>query len=50
MPLEIYLQREADPDAAIALSFLLIVVAAVVVVGVGSSRLGGWSSSVPSRG
>lgn len=31
LPLEIYLQREADPDAAIALSFLLILVAAAVI-------------------
>jgi len=31
MPLEIYLQRETDPDAAIALSLVLVVVAVVVV-------------------
>lgn len=31
LPLEIYLQRESDPDAAVALSFLLIAVAIVVV-------------------
>ncbi|POH58397.1 ABC transporter permease [Arthrobacter glacialis] len=31
LPLEIYLQRETDPEAAVALSFLLIAVAAVVV-------------------
>ncbi|WP_104089615.1 ABC transporter permease [Arthrobacter sp. GMC3] len=31
LPLEIYLQREIDPDAAVALSFLLIAVALVVV-------------------
>lgn len=31
LPLEIYLQRETDPDVAVALSFLLIAVAAVVV-------------------
>lgn len=31
LPLEIYLQRESDPDAAVALSFLLIAVALVVV-------------------
>jgi molybdate transport system permease protein len=31
LPLEIYLQREVDPDAAVALSFLLVVVAIVVV-------------------
>lgn len=39
LPLEIYLQREADPDAAVALSVLLVVVAAVVVIGLGSRRL-----------
>jgi molybdate transport system permease protein len=31
LPLEIYLQREADPDAAIALSLILVVVAALVI-------------------
>ncbi|GAB3622610.1 ABC transporter permease [Mariniluteicoccus endophyticus] len=31
LPLEIYLQREADPDAAVALSLLLVVVAGVIV-------------------
>lgn len=31
LPLEIYLQRETDPDAAVALSFLLIAVAVLVV-------------------
>lgn len=39
MPLEIYLQREADPDAAVALSVLLVAVAAMVVLGLGSRRL-----------
>lgn len=37
LPLEIYLQRETDPDAALALSLLLIV-AAIVVVGIAGSR------------
>lgn len=32
LPLEIYLQRETDPQAAVALSLLLIVVAAVIVL------------------
>ncbi len=32
LPLEIYLQRETDPDAAVALSLVLVVVAVVVVV------------------
>ncbi len=31
LPLEIYLQREADPDAAVALSLLLIVVSVLVI-------------------
>jgi len=31
IPLEIYLQREVDPDAAVALSLLLIVIALVIV-------------------
>jgi molybdate transport system permease protein len=41
LPLEIYLQRETDPDAAIALSLLLVVVAAVVVITAGGRRLAG---------
>jgi molybdate transport system permease protein len=41
LPLEIYLQRETDPDAAIALSLLLIVVAAVVVITAGGRSLAG---------
>lgn len=32
LPLEIYLQREIDPDAAVALSMLLVAVAAIIVV------------------
>jgi molybdate transport system permease protein len=43
LPLEIYLQRESDPDAAVALSILLVVVAALVVLGLGVQRLSGWS-------
>lgn len=31
LPLEIYLQREVDADSAIALSLLLVVVAALVI-------------------
>jgi molybdate transport system permease protein len=31
LPLEIYLQRETDPDAAVALSLLLVVVAVVII-------------------
>lgn len=41
LPLEIYLQREADPDAAIALSLLLIVVAAAIVIASASRRFTG---------
>ena len=40
LPLEIYLQREVDPDAAVALSLLLVLVAVVVI---GLAR-GGWAS------
>lgn len=43
LPLEIYLQRESDPDAALALSILLVIIAAVVVVGLGARRLSGWN-------
>ncbi|MGA4690968.1 ABC transporter permease [Rhodococcus sp. AB351] len=38
LPLEIYLQRETDPDAAVALSLVLIGVAVVIVVAVYSRR------------
>jgi molybdate transport system permease protein len=31
LPLEIYLQREVDPDAAVALSLLLVLVAVAIV-------------------
>ncbi|WP_307830826.1 ABC transporter permease [Rhodococcus sp. KRD162] len=41
LPLEIYLQRETDPDAAVALSLLLILVAALVVVTVRGTRSSG---------
>ena len=41
LPLEIYLQRVSDADAAVALSILLVVVAALVVVGLGARRLTG---------
>ena len=44
LPLEIYLQREGDPEAAVALSVLLIAVAAVVVVGLGARRIAGWNA------
>ena len=41
LPLEIYLQRVDYPDAAIALSLLLVAVAALVVLGLGARRLTG---------
>lgn len=41
LPLEIYLQRETDADAAVALSVLLIAVAAIVVLAAGGRRLRG---------
>ncbi|AKS35270.1 ABC transporter permease [Mycolicibacterium goodii] len=41
LPLEIYLQRETDPDAAVALSLVLIVVAAVIVIASASRKLAG---------
>lgn len=44
LPLEIYLQREGDPESAVALSILLVGVAALIVVGVGTRRLAGWTS------
>ncbi len=51
LPLEIYLQRSADPDAAVALSLLLVVVAVIVTAAVHGgpfgtqARLGGAGSS-----
>lgn len=41
LPLEIYVQRIDDPDAAVALSLLLVAVAALVVLGLGARRLTG---------
>jgi molybdate transport system permease protein len=41
LPLEVYLQRETDPDAALALSLVLVVVAVVVVAAV-RGRRGSW--------
>ncbi|MFD1861191.1 molybdate ABC transporter permease subunit [Aeromicrobium camelliae] len=43
LPLEIYLQRETDPEGAVALSALLLVVAVVVIVlTYGRQRSGPW--------
>ncbi len=41
LPLEIYVQRVDNPDAAVALSILLVAVAALVVLGLGARRLNG---------
>ncbi|MFT3859769.1 ABC transporter permease [Micropruina sp.] len=41
LPLEIYLQRVTDPDAAIALSLVLVVVS--VLVTLVTARIAGWS-------
>jgi molybdate transport system permease protein len=41
LPLEIYLQRETDPDAAVALSLVLVVVS-VIVIGVSRRTRGPW--------
>ncbi len=41
LPLEIYLQRVNDPDAAVALSMLLVALAALVVMVLGARRLTG---------
>ncbi|MET4226369.1 ABC transporter permease [Oerskovia enterophila] len=40
LPLEIYLQRSADPDAAVALSLLLVVVAVIVTAAVHGGPFG----------
>lgn len=45
LPLEIYLQREVDAQAAVALSVLLVAVAAVVVIGLGSHRIKAGAAS-----
>ena len=46
LPLEIYLQRETDPDAAVALALVLLVVAVVVI---GFARQGTDARCEPSR-
>jgi molybdate transport system permease protein len=52
LPLEIYLQRSADPDAAVALSFVLVVVAVLITAAVHGPRvLGGPDARTgPRRG
>ncbi|BDB42553.1 hypothetical protein IWGMT90018_29990 [Mycobacterium kiyosense] len=44
LPLEIYLQRVNDTQAAVALSLVLVGVAAVVVLGLGARGLAGTDS------
>ena len=41
LPLEIYVQRVTDANAAVALSILLVAVAALVVLGLGARGLTG---------
>ncbi|GAA4721793.1 ABC transporter permease [Isoptericola chiayiensis] len=41
LPLEVYLQRETDPDAAVALSLLLVAVAVVVIAATHRRGAGG---------
>ncbi|NAZ88449.1 ABC transporter permease, partial [Kineococcus indalonis] len=48
LPLEIYLQREGDPDAAVALSLLLVAVSVLVVVGVRGACRTDTRSPAPS--
>jgi molybdate transport system permease protein len=48
LPLEIYLQRETDPDAAVALSLVLVAVA-VAVVAVAYRRPGGGAARFSTR-
>ncbi|KRC33095.1 ABC transporter permease [Oerskovia sp. Root22] len=50
LPLEIYLQRSADPDAAVALSLLLVVVAVVVTAAVHGGPFGSTEPRVREAG
>ena len=49
LPLEIYLQRSADPDTAVALSFLLVVVAVLITAAVHGPRLLGGPGARTAR-
>ncbi|MFE4464692.1 ABC transporter permease [Oerskovia sp. NPDC056781] len=49
LPLEIYLQRSADPDAAVALSLLLVVVAVIVTAAVHGGPFGREPSAEGDR-
>ncbi|MFD6093462.1 ABC transporter permease [Oerskovia sp. NPDC060338] len=50
LPLEIYLQRSADPDAAVALSLLLVVVAVIVTAAVHGGPFGSADPQVRGAG
>ncbi|PTU57809.1 molybdate ABC transporter permease subunit [Sphaerisporangium cinnabarinum] len=50
LPLEIYLQRSADPDSAVALSFVLVVVAVLITAVVHGPGVLGGPGSRPRRG
>lgn len=45
LPLEVYLQRESDPDAAVALSLVLVAVAVVVMLATGGRAIPAMSRS-----
>lgn len=47
LPLEIYLQRVADPDAAVALSLVLVVVAVAITAAVHGPRVLGSAGTEP---
>ena len=49
LPLEIYLQRGADPDGAVALSSVLVVVAVVITAAVHGPRVRGGPRAPASR-
>lgn len=49
LPLEIYLQRSADPDAAVALSFVLVVVAVLITAAVHGPRVLGGPGARTAR-
>lgn len=50
LPLEIYLQRSADPDSAVALSFVLVVVAVLITAVVHGPGVLGGPGTRPRRG
>lgn len=49
LPLEIYLQRSADPDSAVALSFVLVVVAVLITAAVHGPRVLGGPDARTAR-